>query len=102
MKNKRFDDILNECLDRLLMEGQTVEQCLDSYPEEADKLKPLLQVAMATRRASALYPSPDFRTRARYQFHSALRDMEAKRSRSFFGWLPQWATVVTTVFVCYY
>ena len=100
MKNKRFDDILNECLDRLLMEGQTVEQCLDSYPEEADKLKPLLQVAMATRRASALQPSPDFRTRARYQFHSALRDMEAKRSRSFFGWLPQWATVVTTVLVC--
>jgi len=100
MKNKRFDDILNECLDRLLMEGQTVEQCLDSYPEEADKLKPLLQVAMATRRASALQPSLDFRTRARYQFHSALRDMEAKRSRSFFGWLPQWATVVTTVLVC--
>jgi len=100
MRNKRFDDILNECLDRLLMKGQTVEQCLDSYPEEADKLKPLLQVAMATRRASALQPSPDFRTRARYQFHSALRDMEAKRSRPFFGWLPQWATVATTVFVC--
>ena len=100
MKNKRFDDILNECLDRLLVEGQTVEQCLASYPEEADKLKPLLQVAVATRKASTIQPNPDFRARARYQFHSALRDMEAKRGRSFFGWLPQWATVVTTVLVC--
>ena len=100
MKNKRFDDILNECLDRLLVEGQTVEQCLASYPEEADKLKPLLQVAVATREASTIQPRSDFRARARYQFNSALRDMEAKRGRSFFGWLPQWATVVTTVFVC--
>ena len=100
MKNKKFDDILNKCLDRLLVEGQTVEQCLASYPEEADKLKPLLQVAVATRKASTIQPRSDFRARARYQFNSALREVEAKRGHSFFGWLPQWATVVTTVFVC--
>ena len=99
MKSKEFDDILNECLDRLLIKSDTVEQCLASYPEQADELKPLLQVAMATKQASAIQPHPDFRARARYQFHSALQEMEGKRSRPLFSWLPQWATVVTIALV---
>lgn len=98
-KSKEFDDILNECLDRLLIKSETVEQCLASYPGQADELKPLLQVAMATKQASAIQPRPDFRARARYQFRSALQEMEGKRNRSLFGWLPQWATVVTITLV---
>ncbi len=98
-KSKEFDDILNECLDRLLIKSETVEQCLASYPGQADELKPLLQVAMATKQASAIQPRPDFRARARYQFRSALQEMEGKRSRPLFSWLPQWATVVTIALV---
>lgn len=98
-KSKEFDDILNECLDRLLAKDATVEQCLASYPEQADELKPLLQVAVATRRTAAIQPRPDFRARARYQFHAALREIEGKRGRLFFRWLPQWAAVVTVVLV---
>lgn len=91
-KNREFDDILDECLERLLAKGETLEQCLQSYPEQAAELKPLLETALATKRASAIEPRPEFRARARYQFHSALQTIESKRP--FFSWLPRWATVV--------
>ena len=96
-KSKEFDDILNECLDRLLIKSETVEQCLASYPEQADELKPLLEIAVATKRAATIQPRPEFRAKARYQFHSALQDMKSKRSRPFFSWLPQWATAVAII-----
>ena len=98
-KGREFDDILNECLDKLLVKDATVEQCLASYPEQADELKPLLQVAVATRMTATVQPRPDFRARARYQFHAALQEIEGKSGRIFFRWLPQWAAVVTVVLV---
>ena len=94
-KNRKFNDILDECLERLLAKGETLEQCLQSYPEQAAELKPLLETALATKWASAIEPRSEFRARARYQFHSALQTIESKRP--FFSWLPRWATVVAMV-----
>jgi len=94
-KNRKFNDILDECLERLLAKGETLEQCLQSYPEQAAELKPLLETALATKRASAIEPRSEFRATARYQFHSALQTIESKRP--FFSWLPRWATVVAIV-----
>ena len=98
-KSREFDSVLDECLERLLVKGETVEQCLGSFPEYADELKPLLETALATKRASAIKPRPEFRDRARYQFHSALEGMERKRGFSIFGWQSRWATVVAVVLV---
>ncbi len=98
-KNKEFNNILDECLERLLVRGETVEQCLQSYPQQATELEPLLQTALAAKKASAIQPRPEFKAKARYVLNSALQEMEQKRSRPFFGWLPQWATVVTIVLV---
>jgi hypothetical protein len=98
-KRRKFNDIFNECLERLLVEGETVEQCLRSYPEQAGELEPLLQTALATRQASAIQPRPEFRARARYQFGLALQEIEERRRRPFFAWQPRWATVVATVLV---
>ena len=98
-KSRQFDNILDECLGRLLAKGETIEQCLASYPEQAAELKPLLEVALATKQASAIQPHPEFRARARYQFRSALQAMEAKKRLPFFGWLPGWATAVAIVLV---
>ena len=98
-KNKEFDNVLNECLERLLVKGETIEECLDSYPQQADELKPLLQTALATKQASAIQPRPEFRTKARYQLRSALQEVESKRGRSFFGWQRQWVTAVTVVLI---
>lgn len=67
----RFEDILNECIDRLL-QGESLEQCLQRYPEQAAELKPLLQVALEAQEASAVEPRPEFKAKAREQFRSVL------------------------------
>ena len=83
-KDNQIDNILDDCLERILVRGESVEECLAHYRQYADELNPLLQTAVATRKALTIEPRPDFRARARYQFHSALQTVEAKRP--FFGW----------------
>jgi hypothetical protein len=94
-QEEKFNDILNECLDRLF-KGDSVERCLQDYPEQASELEPLLRTAVAARVFSTVQPRSEFKARARYQFQSALRDMEAKKSRrrSFFNW--QWRPQLQT------
>lgn len=99
-KTREFDNILNECLERVLIEGEAIEQCLASYPGYAAELEPLLQTALVTKKVSAVKPRPEFRDRARHQFRSALQEMEQKKERRFFfGWQPRWATAVIAVLV---
>ena len=94
---KEFDNILDECLERLLVKGETIEQCLQGYPEQAADLKPLLQTALAARQAAAVQPRAEFKARARYQFHSALQEWVTRKRHPFLSWFPRWATVVTIV-----
>jgi len=82
-----------------MAKGETIEQCLQSYSEQAAELEPLLQTALATKKASVIQPRPEFRAKARYQFRSALREIGQKRRFSLFGWQSQWATVVAVALV---
>lgn len=95
--SKNFDNILDECLERLLVNGEPIEQCLQDYPEQADDLRSLLQTALATRKALAIQPQAEFKARARYQFRLALQEESSWRRRSFLSWFPRWATVVSIV-----
>lgn len=97
--NREFSDILDECLERLFSKGETLEQCLASYPGQATELRPLLETALAAKQASAIEPRSEFKARARYEFRSSLQGMEAKRGLSFLEWWPRWATVVAIVLV---
>ncbi len=96
---RKFEDILDECLERLLVKGEALEQCLQSFPQQSDELKPLLETVLASRQVSAIQPGSEFRNRARYQFQAALQEIGQKKSRSFFswGWQPRWATALATV-----
>ena len=98
-KSKEFDNILDECLERLLFNGETVEQCLLTYPEQAAELEPLLQTALMTSELRTIQPRPDFRARARYQLRSELREAATRRGFRFFGWQPRWATAIAVVLV---
>ncbi|MFC1994978.1 DUF5667 domain-containing protein [Chloroflexota bacterium] len=100
-ESREFDNILDECLERILAKGETIEECLARYPEEAAELEPLLQTILVTKEAVVIKPRPEFRERARYQFHATLREMEEKRERRFslFSWQPQWVTAVIVVLV---
>ena len=97
-KANEFDSILDKCLERII-KGETVEQCQAEYPEYATELEPLLRMALDTREAVTIEPRPEFRDRARHQFQAALREMEVKSSRGFFGWQPRWVTAVVSVVV---
>ncbi len=96
-RDKEFDNIFDECLERMVVDGETLEQCLKRYPEQAAELKPLLETVLAVKQASAVEPRPEFKARARYQFRSALQEKAAPKIRSFFGWLPRWATALAIV-----
>jgi hypothetical protein len=100
-KEKEFNDILDECLDRLMFKGDTVEQCLADYPQYADELKPLLEASLVTSRISSLEPDQEFKAKARNELFEVLRKAEEKRSRSMFrfGWQPRWAGVVAVIAV---
>lgn len=99
MTDKEFNNILDECLERIVLDGETMEQCLRLYPEQAAELKPLLETVLSVKEASAIQPRPEFKARARYQFRSALGEKAAPKHRSFFGWVPRWATALAIVLV---
>jgi hypothetical protein len=96
---KELDNILDDCLERIVLKGETLEHCLRRYPQQAAELQPLLETVLAVKKASAVEPRPEFKARARYQFRSALGEKAAPKSRPFFGWLPRWATALAIVLV---
>ena len=82
-QDKQFDNILNECLDRVLR-GETIERCLQSYPDQARELEPLLRTALAAKQAVYIQPRAEFKAQARYAFNSALREMQDKTAHRWF------------------
>ena len=78
------DDILNECIERLAA-GETVEQCLASYPDYAVELEPLLRTSAATMNVAATITyREEAKQRSRYQFMAAVADRKREANR---GWL---------------
>ena len=98
-KDREFNNILDECLERLLTSGETVEQCLERYPEYATELEPLLRTAMVTRETLTIEPSVEFRARARYQLHSEMDKSAVRRWRPILTWQPRWVMVAAVVMV---
>jgi hypothetical protein len=93
-QSTEFDDILNECLERVL-HGGTVDECLSRFPQYADKLKPLLDTGLQVKKAASVQPRPEFRANARLQFQATLTASKSKPKTPFLDWLkqPQWAAV---------
>jgi hypothetical protein len=100
-RSKRFEDIFEECLELVLTRGEPIESCLSRYPEQAGELRPLLETALLTKRATAVEPSAEFRARARAQFERVLEEQPAKPKRAGFtwswSWQPRWAAAVGVV-----
>ena len=98
-KEKEFNTILDECLDRILFMGETPEQCLASYPQYADELKSLLEAAVMTSQVNQLEPDADFKRKARGEFLSVVREAEPRKKPSFFSieWLSLRRGLVTGV-----
>lgn len=98
MKDRQFNHIFNECLDRLLR-GESIEQCLEQYPAQAEELRSLLQTAAGVKNAACIEPGVKFMTQARAQFRAALQVAAEKKSRPAFQWLPNWSVALAGVLI---
>jgi len=100
-RSRRFEDIFEECLELVLNRGETIDSCVSRYPKQADELRPLLETALVTKRATAVEPSAEFRARARAQFEQLLQAPAAQPRRAGPGWSwnwqPRWAAAVGVV-----
>lgn len=63
---KRFDRALEDCLERTA-HGESLEECLQRYPQFAGELLPLLKAADRLERVASTSPSEGFRERGRAQ-----------------------------------
>jgi len=63
MKERQFEQIFERCLQQVTRTGNT-EGVLRRYPQHADDLRPLLEIALATSRAYADVPEPPARLAA--------------------------------------
>ncbi|MCX6003085.1 MAG: DUF5667 domain-containing protein [Chloroflexi bacterium] len=97
--NKQFNAILDECLERLLTGHETVEQCLQRYPEYVAELEPLLRTAVMMNKAVDVKPSADFRARARFQFQSVMAESKSPGRAAVF--VPRWAVAVCAVLLVF-
>lgn len=99
-KEKEFENILNDCLDRL-MKGEAIESCLAQYPEYAAELEPLLKTALETMTVVDIKPSPEFRQRAGVEFQKAIAEMPSKAPRRPFKWQLRWVIPVAVFLVLF-
>ena len=76
---EEFDRILDTCLDLVLRDGETVEVCLRRFPQHADELGSLLQIALDARRVLEFTPSAVSKARARLLLRDAIDRYEARR-----------------------
>jgi hypothetical protein len=100
--SKGFEKILDECLERLI-QGESVEECLARYPEQAAELEPLLRVALMAKEASSVEPRPELKAAARHRFQSAVSDMGRQRQRRGFAlrWRWRWAMAIAVVLLLF-
>ena len=99
-KEKEFENILNDCLDRLI-NGETIESCLARYPEHAAELEPLLKTALEARLAATLQPRAEFRQRAGIAFQKAISEMPSKAVCPTFRWQLRWVIPVAVFLVLF-
>jgi hypothetical protein len=102
--NRQLEEIFNECVERL-HQGDSIENCLLSYPEFATELETLLRTALNVNwRGSMVQPRPQFKALARSQFINAqYATAQAKQARPTFfslqrAWAPALAMVLLLIF----
>jgi len=96
--SKDLDKLLDKCIDRM-NEGESLEECLASYPEQAKELEPLLRAVWDFRGAFSLIPRASAKSVTRRRLDAALVNSDRRlqerqrRTKPLFGWTRAWATV---------
>ncbi len=101
---KAFNKILDECVDRI-NRGETVEDCLATYPEYAEELEPLLRVMLDAQTAYRFIPSPTAKMAGKQRLNAALEALEHRQkerqpwSQWFMGKPRVWITAAVVLLI---
>lgn len=83
---RSLSEVLDECLQRVLKDGESIEACVAHYPEYADELRDELEMALAFRGALAFTPDVDKKRDARLRMNDAIARRASKRFSFSFPW----------------
>lgn len=87
MFRRSFDSILDECL-AALRRGESLEDCLARYPQHAQRLRPLLSLALRLGQTPRSEPRPSAQAAAWQRFRLRAAQLRAGRGRGAgIGWL---------------
>jgi hypothetical protein len=76
---RSIESIFEECLQRM-QNGESIESCLQSYPEYALQLQDMLSTAINVAwRSSFVMPDPNYKARARMQLQGAMYAIQQER-----------------------
>ncbi|MFQ6121640.1 MAG: DUF4382 domain-containing protein [Dehalococcoidales bacterium] len=100
--NKDLNILLDKCIDRM-NEGDSLEECLASYPEQAKDLEPLLRAIWDVRDACSPMPRATAKSAARQRLDAALVNSDRRlqerqrRTMPLFGWPRALATAAAVL-----
>ncbi len=95
---RKLQKIFNECVERIL-QGESIEACLRSYPKNAAELEPMLKATVTLQRREASFdPRPEFKALARARIEGAqLYAQQQSQKRGFSTWQRAWVPALASV-----
>jgi hypothetical protein len=96
-ENSIIQDSLNDCIESIVINGESAESCLNRFPQHSEELQPLVDTIKAIRSTSNVSPDPAFRARARYDFYRAMNDQFTQPATPALSWSWRWATVISSI-----
>lgn len=75
--DRRIEETLDQCLDALLR-GESVDSLLSRYPEQAEELRPLLQISSQTIASSSAKPNPELKSETKRHLRILLGNGEGQ------------------------
>ncbi|NOZ73135.1 MAG: hypothetical protein GXP38_14725, partial [Chloroflexi bacterium] len=89
------NQLLDQCLDSLAA-GESLEACLEKYPEQRQELEPLLRAALRLRAAKAITAPPHLRQSGRQRLLERI-ESESHTASKQAGWAQSWQNLVATL-----
>ena len=100
-KAENIPNILNNCLERVL-KGESIEDCLKTYPERAPELEPLLQISAAImQHSSAIQPACEFKERVRSRLQGMFYAKAEQKGAKVPIWHRRWVVALASVLVIF-
>ncbi len=96
---RKIEDIFDNCLESIF-KGESIDDCLKAYPEQAPELEPLLKTSLVfMQRSSAIQPDPEFKARVHSQLQAMLyaKQKKAERRARIPIWHRRWALAMTAI-----